>query len=95
MYVPELGGDPVMGLPIQSNPIRSSSLSLLHFMHVRGGNVLITGGATRRALGKSSVKLWREKKSRSNTNQNRKLISIALDRGTPQKNLVPSTGKRR
>jgi hypothetical protein len=85
MYVPELGGDLVMGLPIQSNPIRSSSLSLLHFMHVRGGKILITGGATRHVLGNSSVKLWGEKKTRSKTNQIRKLISIAVKRGTPQK----------
>lgn len=88
-YVPELGGDLVMGLPIRS----SSSLSCISCMHVRGSKILITGGATRRALGNSSVKLGgkkgRKSESESQTNFHRCGTRYAT------KNLVPSAGKRR
>lgn len=61
-YVPELGGDLVMGLPIQSG------LVLFVLLHSRGGKILITSGATRRAMGNnSSVKLWRDQKKKKRT----------------------------
>jgi hypothetical protein len=48
-YVPEFGGDLVMGLPIRSGLVISLFCISCMSGRVRGGKILITSGATRRA----------------------------------------------